>query len=267
MKYQINNSNIVELANISLKERLDRELTINQVLYNDTINGLFVSTSNGLYVLDSDLSNITHVYDKYNNLNCLSFYNEYIYTVDTTNTNNLYKYSYKHYLTSTSFSFTPQANINNIHINNYNQPTKIVNNNEVTYVLDNNNLLYFNTNTIDTTYNKNIEYVYSLYNYNKNNTSNVIDIKIDETYLYVLNDNSSIDVLNISESPHSFGCIIISSIFHGSSNVCSSTNLIELGSYTSQLFFTKTFVCLDKFIILFFKLQSYAINQFYFIFF
>ena len=193
MKYHINNSNIVELANISLKERLDRELTINHVLYNDTINGLFVATSNGLYVLDSNLSNITHVYDKYNNLNCLSFYNEYIYTVDTANTNDLYKYSYKHYLTSTSFSFTSQANINNIHINNYNQPTKIVNNNQVTYVLDNNNLLYFNTDTI--------EYVYSLYNYNKNNTSNVIDIKIDDTYLYVLNDNSSIDVLNISSNP------------------------------------------------------------------
>ena len=187
LEYNITDTNIELLSNISLKKQLEVEIKINNIKYAEDLNGLIVATDTGLYLVNKNLSNISKVYDNNTNLNGISYYNNYIYTFDNGILN---KYSNLHHLTQTTYTFANSntLNISNILIKNYENPTKIVNNDLTCYILDNNNILYFEFNDITT--------MYSLYDYNINQNANIIDIVVSTSNLYVLKDNNMIDVVN-----------------------------------------------------------------------
>ena len=186
LQYTITDSSITLLSNISLKQQLEAELTINNIAYSTNLNGLLVTTNIGLYLVDSNLSNIKIVYDNNNNLNGIVYYNDFIYTFDNSILN---KYSKLHYLTSATYTFAPNdtLDVGNIMVTNYENPKKIINNDTSVYILDNNNILYYNIDDISS--------MYSLYDYNKNQNANIIDMVVNFSNLYVLKDNNIIDVV------------------------------------------------------------------------
>jgi len=187
LKYTITDSNIILSSNISLKQKLEVELIINNIEYCANLNGLLVATDTGLYLVNSNLSNINRIYDYNTDLNGLTYYNNFIYTFDSGTLN---KYSTLHYLTPTTYTFSVNntVDINNIMITNYKNPTKIINNESICYILDSNKILYYNISDITK--------MYSLYDYNINQNANIIDIVVNKSNLYVLKDNNIIDIVN-----------------------------------------------------------------------
>jgi len=186
LRYNITNTGITLLSNISLKQKLEVELIINNIKYSTELNGLLVTTDTGLYLVHPNLSDIKTVYDNNTELNGLAFYRNFIYTFDASV---LYKYSTLHYLSPSTYTFSRNNTLNNnILITNYTKPTKIINNNTSVYILDNNNILYYNIDDISK--------MYSLYDYNITQNANIIDIKVDTSNLYVLKDNHIIDSVN-----------------------------------------------------------------------
>jgi hypothetical protein len=78
-------------------------------------------------------------------------------------------------------------------LTNYNNPSKVVNNDKFVYILDENNISYF-----DIDVGSNITQVYTLFNYNNNQTANIIDMKVNSSNLLVLKDNQTIDILQLN---------------------------------------------------------------------
>ena len=193
LKYDIVDGNIIPQANIILKEQLDRDIIINNIKYNSELDGILVATDSGLYSVATDLSNINIVYDNFNELNGLAYYNNFIYTFDQ---QKLIKYSKLHYLQpADDYTFTGNTQIffNIMQLSNYNNPTKVVNNDKFVYVLDENNISYF-----DIDEGSNITQVYTLFNYNNNQTANIIDMKVNSSNLLVLKDDQTIDILQLN---------------------------------------------------------------------
>jgi hypothetical protein len=188
IRYDLNNMNIINCK--SLKQILNNDVQINSIKYINDLDGLLVSTNRGLYLLSKELNQIIRTYDKYNNLYGLGYYNNYIYTFDNLR---LCKYSKYHYFTETNYTFKGEINksLSNIEIMNYQNPNMITTNNKYCYVLDNNNILYY---LIDDVNNK--KYImYSLYNYNELQNANIIDLVVDNKFIYILKDDNSIDIV------------------------------------------------------------------------
>ena len=186
LKNNLINNIISSNISVSINELLNNIVQINNIKYVSELNGILVATTNGLYLIDTDLTTILKTYDNYHNLNGLIYSNNFIYSVSNLE---LIRYSINHCLTiDNSYIFKSNIipNFTNITINNYNNPTKIIQ----SYLLDN--------NQIKEIYNSNI---YSLYNYNYSLSSsiiniNIIDIVQNDKYLYVLKDNNTIDQID-----------------------------------------------------------------------
>jgi hypothetical protein len=171
---------------VSINELLNNIIQINNIKYVSELNGILVATTNGLYLLDTNLTTILKTYNNFHNLNGLIYSNNFIYTVSNFE---LIRYSINHCLAiDNSYIFKSNIipNFTNITINNYNNPTKITQ----SYLIDN--------NQIKEIYNSNI---YSLYNYNYSLSSNItniniIDIVQNDKYLYVLKDDNTIDQID-----------------------------------------------------------------------
>lgn len=190
LKYEIVDGGIINQANIILKEKLERDIIINNIKYDSELDGILVVTDSGLYLIEPDLSSINTTFDNFNELNGIAYYNDYIYTFDQ---QTLVKYSNLHYLLSADeyiFAGNTQIFFNTIQLTNYNNPIKVVNNDQSVYMLDENNISYFDTNNINS--------VYTLFNYNNNQTANIIDMKVNSSNLLVLKDNKTIDILELN---------------------------------------------------------------------
>ena len=190
LQYKIVDGGIIQQANIILKEKLDRDIIINNIKYSNELGNILVATDSGLYSIKSDLSNINITFDNFNELNGLAYYNNFIYTFDQ---QTLVKYSNLHYLIpADEYSFSGYSNIyfNSISLTNYNNPTKVVNNDKSVYMLDKSNISYFDINNINS--------VYTFHDYNINQTANIIDMKVNSSNLFVLKDNKTIDILQLN---------------------------------------------------------------------
>lgn len=190
IRYQINSSNISYMNFVSIKELLNIEITIENIQYVSSLNGILVVSSTGIFLVNTDLTQVTRVYDKWSDLKGIGYYNNHIYAAELNDNDEteLYKYSNTHYLTKEPmFVFALQPSIGDILITNYNTPTRIVNNEKQVYLLDNNNLLYYDIDDVNN--------VYSIYNYNNTNDSIILDMVANNDYLYVLKSDNTIDVM------------------------------------------------------------------------
>jgi hypothetical protein len=190
IKYQINPSNIAYEKFVSLKDLLNSEITIENIQYVSSLNGILVVSSTGIFLVNTDLTQVIRTYDKWSDLKGIGYYKNHIYATELNDNDEteLYKYSNTHYLTNDPlYPIALQPSIGDIIITNYNSPTKIVNNEKQVYLLDNNKLLYYDVDDVTN--------VYSIYNYNNVNVSTILDMVVNNDYLYVLKNNNTIDVM------------------------------------------------------------------------
>jgi len=190
LQYRIIDGNIILQSNIVLKELLDKDIIISSIKYSLELNNVLVTTDSGLYMVAPDLSVISRVFDNFNNLNCLAYYNEYIYTFDQ---QTLIKYSNLHYLTlDNTYTFTGSNIVpfETCTLSNYNNPSKIINNDKSVYILDGNIISYFDIN--------NTNEMYYLNNFNGTRSGNIIDMKVSSGNVYVLMDNSNIHITHLN---------------------------------------------------------------------